>query len=163
VSGKPIKGVHYSSATEPKNLASLFGKWEIRPLESADRGGRNHPTGENIRRLLQEGAAMSHRAVQHVLKFAKARGVERLVLVVLADHCNGKRGDFIAWPSLDVLERETLLRQSSICRVLTHLEAIGDIRRERSNGGRNKRTRYVITVSEKHSPTETVKHSLSET
>jgi hypothetical protein len=106
---------------------------------------------------------VSHKAIQLVLKYGKAQGVSRLVLMVLADHCNGKKGDLMCWPSLDVLESETKLRQSSICRLLNELEAIGDIRRTRSNGGQNRRTRYFITVHEEHSPGETVEHSPTET
>jgi DNA-binding transcriptional regulator YhcF (GntR family) len=75
---------------------------------------------------------MSHKAVQHVWKHAKARGMARLVLVALADHCNGKRDSLEAWPSLKVLAAETKLTIRTVCRNLAELEAVGDIQRKRS-------------------------------
>ena len=66
---------------------------------------------------------MSHKAVELVYKYAKARGLARFVLVTLANHCNGKRNDLGCWPSLTTLMDETKLIRSTICKILTQLEA----------------------------------------
>jgi hypothetical protein len=105
---------------------------------------------------------MSHDATRHVLKYSKARGAARFVLTVLADHCNGKIGEFIAWPSLDTLAQETALAKWSVCRALDKLENdLGEISRQRSNGGRNKRTHYTIHCNLNSHLAETVSKPLN--
>jgi hypothetical protein len=79
-----------------------------------------------------------------VFEHARATGTDRLVLVALAYFCNAKRGDNTAWPSLAVLAKRVKLTVSGLCKSLKRLEAIGDIKRDRSSGGRNQRSRYII-------------------
>jgi hypothetical protein len=51
-----------------------------------------------------------------------------------------------SWPSLKVLAQKARLTVRQVCKVLDKLEAVGEIRRERSTGGRNRRTRYFINL-----------------
>src|SRR5262249_22775816 len=64
-------------------------------------------------------------------------------------------GDNIAWPSLAVLAKRVRLTISGLCKSLKRLEALGDIERDRSNGGRNRRSRYIICVGNSE-PLDTV-------
>jgi Helix-turn-helix domain len=99
---------------------------------------------------------MSHKAMSLVFKHSKSRGLARFLLVTLADHCNGKRNDFTCWPSLDSLAEKTKLSKRGVCKILTQLETLGEIKRERSTGGRNRRTRYTICVGENSEAPDTV-------
>jgi hypothetical protein len=75
---------------------------------------------------------------------AKARGHELLMLIALADCANPKDGN-IAYPSLTKLAEKVRLQKSRVCKILNALEAAGELIREKSSGGRNKRSRYILT------------------
>jgi hypothetical protein len=70
---------------------------------------------------------------------------ELLVLLALADFSNDQ-GE--SWPSIPNLAQKARLTERQLRRVLAKLEDAGEIRRIRSNGGRNKRTRYFIHLLE---------------
>ena len=89
---------------------------------------------------------MSVKLIARVLEHSRATGSDRLVLVTLAFFCNGKRGDSIAWPSLALLAKRVRLTVPGLCKSLKRLIGLGEITRERSSGGRNQRTRYIICV-----------------
>lgn len=69
------------------------------------------------------------------------RGTELLTLLALADFSddNGE-----SYPSLAQLAKKVRLTVRQLCHILHSLEADGDIRRMRSTGGRNRRTRYIV-------------------
>ena len=101
---------------------------------------------------------MSAEAIRLVLDHSQSKGTARLVLLVLAERCNGARGDLRCWPSLVVLAQETGLNKSNLCRALTHLEeTVREVCRKRSNGGWNSRTEYLITVKERQSRSDNEK------
>ncbi len=89
---------------------------------------------------------MSVKLMSRVFDHSRATGADRLVLVALAFLCNDKRADSVAWPSLPKLAKMVNIGVSGLCKILNRLEASGDVRRERSNGGKNKRSRYVICL-----------------
>jgi Helix-turn-helix domain len=99
---------------------------------------------------------MSHKVVNLVFDHSKSRGLARFVLVTLANYCNGKRNDSTCWPSLDSLAEKTKLSKRGVCKILTQLETLGEIKRERSTGGRNLRTKYKICIDENSEPPDTV-------
>ena len=80
-----------------------------------------------------------------VWESSSACGGGLLALLAIADfaHDNG-----VAWPSLNVLAAKARLSVRQLCTVLDELEKAGELKRERSTGGRNQRSRYVVTVSE---------------
>ena len=89
---------------------------------------------------------MSIEAISAVFEHSKtgASGHGLLVLVALADCANPKDGN-VAYPSLEKLARKVRLSKSRLCKVLNKLESIGELIRHKSTGGKNRRSRYVIT------------------
>jgi DNA-binding MarR family transcriptional regulator len=69
---------------------------------------------------------------------------ELLVMLALADFANDQ-GE--CWPSLKNLAQKARLSKEQLCKVLKKLERAGEIRRERSTGGFNRRTRYFINLT----------------
>jgi hypothetical protein len=70
---------------------------------------------------------------------------ELLVMLALADFANDA-GE--SWPSIPILAQKARLTERQTRKVLAKLEAAGEIRRVRSNGGRNRRNHYFINLSE---------------
>ncbi len=70
---------------------------------------------------------------------------ELLVLLALADFANDQ-GE--SWPSVPVLAHKARLSERQARKVLDKLEQAGEIRRVRSNGGRNRRNHYVVLLPE---------------
>lgn len=89
---------------------------------------------------------MSVEAISAVFEHSKARasGHGLLVLIALADYANSKDGH-VAYPSLDKLAQKVRLQKSRLCKILNDLETSGELSREKSSGGRNKRSRYTLT------------------
>jgi DNA-binding MarR family transcriptional regulator len=79
-----------------------------------------------------------------IWKHSQARGADLLVLLALGDFANDERESF---PSLKVLADKARLSVRGACKVLDKLERAGEIRRQRSSGGKNRRTRYFITTT----------------
>lgn len=90
---------------------------------------------------------MSVKVMARVWAHSQHEGGELLAMLALADFANDE-GE--CWPSLEVLAQKARLTKRQTCKVLGKLEAAGEIRRERSTGGRNRRTRYFIVLN----PTE---------
>src|SRR5215831_2313302 len=76
---------------------------------------------------------------------SQTAGGELLVMLALADFANDA-GE--CWPSIPVLAHKARLTERQTRRVLKKLEAAGEIRKRPSNGGRNRRNHYFITLSE---------------
>ena len=76
----------------------------------------------------------------------------KLLLLALADHCNGTTNGCECWPSLDRLMDLTGLSRSSVCKYTNELERLGHIRRNRSSG----RTSTVYNLMVQQSATRTV-------
>ena len=90
---------------------------------------------------------MSWAHVKRALE-SELRGLDKFVLIVLANHCNDqdghpKRG--LAWPSVTTLVREAGISRATVNRVLNRLEADGYLVREH-HGTRS--THYRLSVSE---------------
>ena len=73
------------------------------------------------------------------------KGGDLLVLLALADFANDA-GE--CWPSVPIIAQKARLTERQTQRVLNALESAGEVKRNRSNGGRNRRNRYFITVPE---------------
>src|SRR5262245_58997163 len=78
-----------------------------------------------------------------VWKHSKRKDGELLVMLALADFSNDQ-GE--SWPSLKNLAQKARLSKEQLCKVLKKLERAGEIQRERSTGGYNRRTRYFINL-----------------
>jgi DNA-binding MarR family transcriptional regulator len=83
--------------------------------------------------------------MSRVWESSSASGGGLLALLAIADFANDNG---IAWPSLSVLAAKARLSVRQLCTVLDELEKAGELKRERSTGGRNQRSRYAVTVSE---------------
>lgn len=88
---------------------------------------------------------MSIKVMSRVWAQSSRKDGELLVLLALADFANDQ-GE--CWPSMPVLAHKARLTERQVRRVLDKLAEAGEIRRIRSTGGRNKRTRYSITLAE---------------
>lgn len=75
---------------------------------------------------------MSLEAVKHVLKYSRANGGTRLVLVVLAEHYGGP--DRGCWPSLARIARQANITERHARRCLRELEVMGEITTSREEG-----------------------------
>jgi hypothetical protein len=75
---------------------------------------------------------MSIRLVSRIFEHSRATGVDRLVLIALAFFCNGKRDDNTDWLSLAKLAKMVKLAVPKLCKSLTRLDAIGEVKRQRS-------------------------------
>ena len=76
------------------------------------------------------------------------QGLDKLVLIVLANHCNDQDGNpkrGLAWPSVTTLVKEAGISRATVNRVLNRLEAGGYLAREH-HGTRS--THYRLSVSE---------------
>ncbi len=78
---------------------------------------------------------------------------ELLVMLALGDFANDA-GE--SWPSLKVLAQKARITVGQLSRVLKNLEVAGEICRQRTKGGRNQRTRYLITIPDNNCMDKTV-------
>ena len=88
---------------------------------------------------------MSVKVMARVWAHSQRKDGELLVMLALADFANDA-GE--SWPSIPVLAAKARLTERQTRRVLSKLEEAGEIRRVKSNGGRNRRNHYFITLSE---------------
>ena len=88
---------------------------------------------------------MSVKIMARVWAHSQQKGGELLVMLALADFANDT-GE--CWPSIPVLAQKARLSDRQTMRVLNTLQSSGELRRSRSNGGRNRRSHYFITVTE---------------
>ena len=88
---------------------------------------------------------VSVKVMARVWELSSASGGGLLALLAIADFANDNG---VAWPSLSVLAAKARLSVRQLCTVLDELEKTGELKRERSTGGRNQRSRYVVTVSD---------------
>ena len=80
---------------------------------------------------------------------SELQGLDKLVLIVLANHCNDQDGNpkrGLAWPSVTTSARETGSGRSTVNRALNRLEAGGFLTRE-NHGTRS--THYRLSVPER--------------
>src|SRR5262252_8336008 len=90
-------------------------------------------------------ASMSVKVMARVWANSQTAGGELLVMLALADFAND---DGESWPSIPVLAQKARLTDRQVQHVLPKLQALGELKIARSNGGRNRRNRYLITVPE---------------
>jgi len=76
---------------------------------------------------------------------SQATGGGLLVMLALADFANDE-GE--CWPHVATLAEKARLKMRAVQYLLPKLEAAGEIRRIKSNGGRNRASRYFITLPE---------------
>ena len=88
---------------------------------------------------------MSVKVMARVWAHSQQKGGELLVMLALADFAND---DSECWPSIPTLAQKSRLSERQTRRVLNVLVTAGELRRRPSNGGRNRRNHYFITVTE---------------
>jgi hypothetical protein len=88
---------------------------------------------------------MSIKVMGRVWAHSPFAGTELLTQLALADWADD---DGWCWPSLRQLRVKVRLSERQMCKVLTDLEHGRGIERDRSRGGRNRRTRYRVIVPE---------------
>ncbi len=88
---------------------------------------------------------MSVKIMAKVWASSHRKDGELLVMLALADFSNDA-GE--SWPSIPTLAQKARLTERQTRRVLRKLEEAGEIRRVKSNGGRNRRNHYFITLTE---------------
>jgi uncharacterized phage protein (TIGR02220 family) len=88
---------------------------------------------------------MAVKFIDRVWENSQAKHAELLVMLALADWSNDA-GE--SWPSVPKLAHKARLTDRQTRRALDELVKRGEIRRDRTNGGRNQRNHYFITVSE---------------
>jgi Helix-turn-helix domain len=88
---------------------------------------------------------MSVKVMARVWAHSQRKDGELLVMLALADFANDG-GE--SWPSIPILAQKARLTERQTRRVLKKLQEAGEVRRSLSNGGRNRRNHYFITVSE---------------
>src|SRR4030095_1206178 len=89
---------------------------------------------------------MSVKVMARVWAHSKCSGTELVTVLALADWADDEGW---SWPSLPKLAQKVRLGVRQLCKVLNDIEQhTGEIQRERSSGGRNKRTRYRVTITE---------------
>jgi hypothetical protein len=91
------------------------------------------------------GAVMSVKVMARVWANSQQSGGGLLVMLALSDFANDA-GE--CWPSIPVLAQKARLTEREIRYLLPKLEEAGEVRLQRSNGGRNRRNRYVVTVTD---------------
>jgi hypothetical protein len=86
---------------------------------------------------------VSVKVMSEVWKHSRAAGAELLVMLALGDFSNDQ-GE--SYPSLRILAQKSRLSVRGVCKILDRLQAAGEVRRDRSRGGKNRRTRYFIEL-----------------
>lgn len=82
-------------------------------------------------------------------------------MLALADFSNDQ-GE--SYPSLKKIAQKARLSVRGVCKILDRRQAAGEVRRDRSRGGKNKRTRYFMKLpnSEQHSENDIQRTAYSE-
>lgn len=99
---------------------------------------------------------MSIQAIAWVLDNSEAEGIDRLILLALANYVDDTGH---AWPSLETLADKTRLDRSTICRHLPNLEELGELEITRGGGRYRSNIYYLprLPGAEKQSQAATVK------
>ena len=99
--------------------------------------------------------------MSEVWKYSRATGADLLVMLALADFSNDQ-GE--SYPSLKTIAQKARLSVRGVCKILDRCQAAGELRRDRSRGGKNRRTRYFINPlnSEQHSENDIQRIAYSE-
>ena len=88
---------------------------------------------------------MSIKVMSRVWAHSQKKSGELLVMLALADFADD---DGLCWPSIPVLAQKARLTDRQVQYLLPKLVQSGELRIDRSNGGRNRRSRYIVTVQE---------------
>ncbi len=96
---------------------------------------------------------VSVKIMSRVWEGSSCKGTELLTLLALADFANDDSE--LCYPSLPVIARKVRLSVRQVCHILDRLERAGELRRERSQGGKKHLTRYfILTPNREASNTE---------
>jgi hypothetical protein len=89
---------------------------------------------------------MGFKNTKKVWDYSRASHADMLVLLALADWADDVSCD--CYPAIPTLACKARLTERQTRRSLNTLEHLGEIRIERSNGGRNRSSRYWLTITE---------------
>ena len=95
--------------------------------------------------FFKNGITMSNTAIMHILRHSESTGVNRLVLLALAAHCNEARADMAAWPTITTLAALANIKRPSASRAIKQLIESGELCLTGDRVGRN--AVYKITIS----------------
>ena len=87
---------------------------------------------------------MSIQAVAWALDHSQSRGVDRLVLIALANHANGETGQ--CWPSQRTIAREAGVATGTVSEALKRLTEIGEVEIV-APGDQRRSTRYRLPLT----------------
>ncbi len=88
---------------------------------------------------------MSVKVMTRVWEYSQAKHSELLIMLALADWSDDAGASY---PSIPKLARKARLTGRQTRRALNELETIGEIHRNRSNGGRDRPNHYLIILTE---------------
>lgn len=94
---------------------------------------------------------MSIRIMDWVFENSKAQGIERLILLVIADHCNSEGED--AFPRISVIAKRANVSERTVKRRLQDLVDLGELKIVRRHGTSSL---YKIVTSKKKSSSKNV-------
>lgn len=96
---------------------------------------------------------MSIKIMDWVFEKSKSQGLERLILLVIADHCNSEGED--AFPRISVIARRANVSERTVKRRLQDLVALGELEVIKRNGTSNLyRINTQGTINEQQKETE---------
>lgn len=93
---------------------------------------------------------MSIQAMGWVLEHSHAQGLDRLVLLAIANHADAK--GLNAWPSVDLIVSEARVGRATVFRSLERLQRLGELE-VLKGGGRGNRNHYRIPMKRSHGET----------
>jgi Helix-turn-helix domain len=87
---------------------------------------------------------VSNKILERVFWYSRARGADRLVLLVLADRADD---DGCCYPGIDYIAARAAVNRATVFRSLPRLvEQLGELRRDPGGTGRGETNRYTVTV-----------------
>jgi len=88
---------------------------------------------------------MSIRVMDRVWTHSQSKGIDRLVLLAIADHASDDGGD--AWPSIPTLMTKTGLSERGVQSAVHRLVELGELVIETAGGGRGHSNHYRVVLN----------------
>lgn len=102
---------------------------------------------------------MSIRVMSWVWEQSAAEGLDRLVLLAIADNADDRGGN--AWPSVETLRLKAKVSERTVQRAIRRLVALGELQVE-SRAGMNRVNIYCVVMTPRHTDTPSESHPVTE-